>query len=233
MFNIDIFMRELKTLNMNIEENNDTIKTIEEINKIQINATAYAKLLNTEYYFCLSWKGKGFEVRLRFFKADFHHLEGIGQLNDLDIHAESGNITFDKSLNGDIYVEDLSKSCKFEESKVQNKIDFLHLLEQAIDNNEWVFRYNSDNDKRSEIQAELFLFTNVDGNDIYVYIDRRDNRKSDYYCRSFVVNPDYDKKQNQKKLTTLWKEKIDLTTGKSKVLYRFKNFVPSDLKTQK
>lgn len=214
-------MSEKITINTDVVENN----------KIQVNAFAYEKLLNTEYYFCLSWKNKGFEVRLRFFKEDFHHLEGIGQLKDLVIHSESGNVTFDKSLKGDICVEDLSKSCRFEKEKVQNKIDFLHLLEQAIDNNEWVFRYNEDNDKRSEIQAKLFLFTNVGGNDIYVYMDYRNNRKSDYYCRSFVANPDYDKKQNQKKLTTLWKEKIDLITGESKVLYRYKNFLPSELKS--
>lgn len=226
-------MDDKSTLNIIEEENKDYSEEIEEINKIQINASAYAQLLNIEYYFCLSWKGKGFEVRLRFLKTDFHHLEGIGQLKDLDIHAESGNVTFDKSLNGDICEKDLSKSCRFKVERVQNKIDYLHMLEQAIDNNEWVFRYNGDNDKRSEIQAELFLFTDVDGNDIYVYIDRRNNRESDYYCRSFVANPDYDRKLNQKKLTTLWKEKIDLTTGKSEVLYRYKNFIPAELVTQK
>lgn len=219
-------MDKTTTFDANLEKDVVSSDIIEGINKIQINASAYKKLLNIEYYFCLSWKGKGFEVRLRFLKSDFHHLEGIGQLSDLNIHAESGNITFDKSLNGDVKEEDLSQSYKFETEKIQNKIDFLYLLEQAIDNNEWVFRYNEDNDRRSSIQAELFLFTDIDGNDIYVYIDRRDNRKSDYYCRSFVANPNYDKKQNQKKLTTLWKEKIDLSTGKSKVLYSIKTLYP-------
>ena len=50
-------MGEITTFNINVEEYKDPSETIEEINKIQLNACAYAKLLNTEYYFCLSWKG--------------------------------------------------------------------------------------------------------------------------------------------------------------------------------
>ena len=50
-------MGEITTFNINVEEYKDPSETIEEINKIQLNAFAYAKLLNTEYYFCLSWKG--------------------------------------------------------------------------------------------------------------------------------------------------------------------------------
>ena len=69
-------------------------------NKIKINAEAFENLLTIEYYFCLAYKGKGFEVRVRFAGEDFHHLEGIGQLRDLKIHSESGNTTFEKALDG-------------------------------------------------------------------------------------------------------------------------------------
>jgi len=94
------------------------------INKIQRNAKSFENLLNTEYYICLSHKGKGFEVCLRFCKEDFHHLEGIGQLKDLNIHKESGNITFSLSKSGDIKEENLQKSKYYKDEKVQNKVNY-------------------------------------------------------------------------------------------------------------
>lgn len=39
---------------------------MEVVNKIKKNADAYNNLLGIEYYFCLGYKGKGFEVRVHF-----------------------------------------------------------------------------------------------------------------------------------------------------------------------
>ena len=50
------------------------------------------------------------------------------------------------------------------------------------------------------------------------------------YCRSFVANPEFDRTQGQIKLTTLWKEKINLETGERTVLYKYKDFSPDQLK---
>ncbi len=198
-------------------------------NKIKTNAEAFEKLLTIEYYFCLAYKGKGFEVRVRFAEEDFHHLEGIGQLRDLKIHSESGNITFEKALDGLITVEQLEKSLFFEKSFVKNKIDCLHLLEQAFDENKLVFRLRKDQKGKSRIESELFLQTAVDAEQIYVYLDSVDGADSEYFCRSFVANPDFDRTVGQIKLTTLWQEKKNLLTGESTVLYRFKDFSPEDL----
>ena len=199
-------------------------------NKIKLNAEAFEKLLNIEYYFCLGYKGKGFEVRVRFAEEDFHHLEGIGQLRDLKIHSESGNITFDKALDGLITQTQLEKSLFFEKSFVQNKIDYLHLLESAFDENRVVFRFRKDQSGKTKIESELFLNTVVDTEDIYVYLDLVDGSENEYFCRSFVANPDYDRTVGQIKLTTLWQEKIDLCAGTSEVIYQYKNFNPKDLK---
>lgn len=198
-------------------------------NKIKLNAEAFERLLNIEYYFCLAYKGKGFEVRVRFAEEDFHHLEGIGQLRDLQIHSESGNVTFDKALDGMITQVQLEKSNFFEKSYVQNKIDYLHLLERAFDENRVVFRFRNEQSK-SKIESELFLNTLVDGQDIYVYLDMVAGTENEYFCRSFVANPDFDRTAGQTKLTTLWQEKIDLCTGESHVIYRYKNFITKDLK---
>ena len=90
-------------------------------NKIKLNAEAFERLLNIEYYFCLAYKGKGFEVRVRFAEEDFHHLEGIGQLRDLQIHSESGNVTFDKALDGMITQVQLEKSNFFEKAMFRTR----------------------------------------------------------------------------------------------------------------
>ena len=48
-----------------------------ELNKIQRNAEAFSKLLDIEYYFCLSRNRTGFEVILNFTKEDYHHLANM------------------------------------------------------------------------------------------------------------------------------------------------------------
>ena len=93
------------------------------MNQIQRNALAYEHLLDIEYYFCLATKGKGYEVRLRFEKEDFHHLEGFGQLRDISVHQESGNKTFEMALAGKITEEFLKRCELFDSNKIQSKIE--------------------------------------------------------------------------------------------------------------
>ncbi len=199
-------------------------------NKIKRNADAYNKLLNIEYYFCLGYKGKGFEVRVHFSKEEFHHLEGIGQLRDLKIHSESGNRTFDMSLTGDVEEEDLSKSRFYVNGHVQNKVDYLYLLERVFDEDNIVFRFKKSMKGTSKIEAELFLNSELNNDKFFIYLDRVEESVDEYFCRSFVVNPEFDRTQGQIKLTTLWKEKINLETGERSVLYKYKDFSPKQLK---
>lgn len=199
-------------------------------NKIKRNAEAFEKLLNTEYYFCLAHKGTGFEVRVRFAKEEFHHLEGIGQLRDLKIHSESGNRTFDLSLSGKVIETELAKSRFFVKGRVQNKIDYLYNLEKAFDEDNTVFRLRKDSRGNTRIEAKLLITTDVEDNQFMIYLDRVEDSQSDYFCKSFVVNPEFDRTVGQIKLTTLWKEKINLENGEKKVLYRFKEFRPDQLK---
>lgn len=200
-------------------------------NRIQRNAIAFQKLLHTEYYYCLSLGGKGFEARLRFQEQDFHHLEGIGQLKDLQIHSLSGKKTFEMALNGQISEDDLKKSAIYDSQKVYNKVACLYLLETALDHNDLVFRYVTDANGRIKIEASILLYTDVDGNQIYVYIDQEKDRNSDYYCRSFVANPSFDRKKGLKKMTLLWKEKTNLLTNERTLQFSKEGFVPAHLRT--
>ena len=198
------------------------------MNKIQRNAKSYINLLDIEYIFYLSYRKKVCKVVLRFEREDFRHLEGIGQLRDLPLHSISGQKVFRMALDGKISQEELKKSLEYESNYIERKIDHLYLLEDFIDNNDVVFNYIKQKTKGSKIQAKIFLYKDMKGQDIYLFLDSS-NDDVYYYPRSFVVAPDLDYRQGQYKYTVLWKEKRNRKTGEGKVLWRFKNFVPKEL----
>ncbi len=168
------------------------------------------------------------KIVLRFPKEGFLHLEGIGQLKDLVFHQAKGEDVFAKALNGEITEEELQKSKEYNVHYVEQKMNHLYLLEELIDNNDLVFNYIKHKTKGSSIQAKIFLYKDMDGKEIYLFLDSS-NDDEYYYPRSFVVSPELDYKTGQYKYTVLWKEKRNRTTGESEVLYRFKEFSPEKL----
>ena len=198
------------------------------MNKIQRNAKVYEKLLDIEYIFYLGYKGECKKVILRFPKENFRHLEGIGQLIDLEFHKFRGADVFKKALKGEIKEEELRKSIEFNDHHIDNKINYLYLLEAFIDNNDIVFNYIKHKTKGSKIQAKIFLYKDMNGQDIYLFLDSS-NDDEYYYPRSFVIAPDLDYRVGQYKYTVLWKEKRNRKTGCSVVLTQFKNFTPETL----
>lgn len=195
------------------------------MNKVKRNAKAFSKLLDVEYIFYLGYRGKCKKVILRFEKKNFHHLEGIGQLSDIIIHGEPADKVFEMAINGEIEEMHLKSSVEYERNFVDRKVDHLYLLEEFIDNNDLVFNYIKHKTKGSNIQAKIFLYKDMRGKDIYLFLDST-NDDEYYYPRSFVVAPELDYKVGQYKYTVLWKEKRNRTTGESEVLSRFKEFDP-------
>lgn len=198
------------------------------MNKIQRNAKSFEKLLDVEYIFYLAYKKNLKRVILRFEKEDFRHLEGIGQLFDLPLHMMSARQNYSLALEGKITEEDLKKSNEYECCMVDRKVDHLYLLEEFIDSNDLVFNYIKHKTKGSSIQAKIFLYKDMSGKEIYLFLDST-NDDEYYYPRSFVVAPELDYKVGQFKYTVLWKEKRNRTTGESEVLSRFKEFNPEKL----
>lgn len=192
------------------------------MDNVQRNAIAFSKLVEFEYFFVVAYKGKQKKICLKFAKEDFHHLEGIGQLNDLTYHSMPATKTFQMALEGEITEEKLKKSQKYFSKGVNNKVDYLYLLETFLDNNEIVFNFVKDMTGKTRIDAKMFLYTDMDGNDIYLFIDSADSDV--YFGRSFVAKSSYNYRVGQRKLTVLWKEKIHKETKRREVLYRFKNF---------
>ena len=77
-------------------------------------------------------------------------------------------------------------------------------------------------------KAKIFLYKDMSGEDIYLFLDSV-NDDEFYYPRSFVVAPELDYKVGQYKYTVLWKEKRHIKNGENEVLSRFKEFNPSDM----
>lgn len=198
------------------------------MNKVQRNAKAFEKLLEIEYVFYLAYKKEVRKVVLHFEKEDFCHLEGIGQLFDLPLHSMPARRNFSLALEGKINVEDLEKSVEYKKHMVARKVDHLYLLEEFIDNNDIVFNYIKHKTKGSNIQAKIFLYKDMSGQDIYLFLDSS-NDDEYYYPRSFVVAPELDYKVGQYKYTVLWKEKRNRKTGESEVLTQFKDFLPEKI----
>lgn len=198
------------------------------MNKVQRNAKAYSKLLDIEYIFYLGYKGECRKVILRFEKKNFHHLEGIGQLSDIMIHGEPADKVFEMAISGLIEEKQLQCSVEYEKCFVERKLDHLYLLEEFIDNNELVFNYIKHKTKGSNIQAKIFLYKDMAGKDIYLFLDSA-NDDEYYYPRSFVVAPELDYRTGQYKYTVLWKEKRNRITGESEILSQFKGFDPEKL----
>lgn len=198
------------------------------MNKIQRNAKAYEKLVKVEYVFYLGYKGKVKKVILQFAEKDFHHLEGIGQLSDIILHSQPATKIFSMALKGKIDESDLKKSEMFEAYYIENKLNHLYLLEEFIDNNDIVFNYIKHKTKGSKIQAKIFLYKDMNGQDIYLFLDSSDENEY-YFPRSFVVGPELDYKVGQYKYTVLWKEKRNRKTGESEVLTQFKDFSPEKI----
>lgn len=196
------------------------------MDKVQRNAVAFSRLMEFEYLLVVAYKGKQKKICLKFAKEDFHHLEGIGQLNDLTYHSMPATKTFQMALDGEITEEKLMKSRKYFSKSVNNKVDYLYLLETFLDNNEIVFNFVKDGTGKTRIDAKIFLYTDMDGNDIYLFIDSADEKGDVYFGRSFVAKSSYNYRIGQRKLTILWKEKIHKKTRSRELLYQFKNFSP-------
>ena len=105
------------------------------------------------------------------------------------------------------------------------------ILEQILDDNNTIYRYNP---KRlyfySQITAEYLLtqsnyqITPDFASDIYLFIDKRDKNSdtSDRFCKSIFPKRDHDFTEYQAKWTLLYKEKV--VNGMSTVLYQHKGY---------
>ena len=110
------------------------------MDKLQKCGKAFEKLLEIQYRIIIGRKGKTVELVIGFSKLDFHHLMGLGKLKDLRIAKQNRGSVFDEIIIGSTTYETLAKSRYL--PRIENRFEPLALIEQLLDDNHLVFRYN-------------------------------------------------------------------------------------------
>lgn len=188
------------------------------MNLVQKCALAFQTLINYEYHFIIGRKGRIKEFYLTFSKPDFHHLAGLHKLRDIaQIQQGMREKVFDKILSGEISEVVMKKSAYYEE--MESRIVPLTSLEEMLDGNNMIFRYNEKIQKFSLIKAEYLLEGHADSIPAYLFLGRRNNDEKEQMCRTFFRVGDKDYTIGQPQYTLLRKTKRNLITGEVTVQY--------------
>ena len=183
---------------------------------LQTCAKAFEHLLDIKYHIIIGRKGKMTELNLLFEPTEFHHLIGLHKLHDLRLARGNREKVFSQILAGNISIEDLKKSRYF--SIIQKRLKPLGQIENLLDSNRLVFRYNAKLQSFSLIEAEYLLSTPYESTDIYIFLDQRPEPNS-FFCRSFFPEEEKDYTKGQAIYTMLKKEKITRSTGDILIQY--------------
>lgn len=177
--------------------------------------STFLPLLNTEYEIILGRKGVAVILRLAFNKKDCFHLMGLQYLIDRpELNRDRGKV-FDEIMAGIITTEQVVSSDFYK--KIEERVNFLPLLEQILDSNDTIFKYNKKANIYSMIDADYLMKNNMEERNLYLFLSLGIDGK--YFCRSFFPEEKKDYTKNQASWTLLYKKKYNLSTGKEIILY--------------
>ncbi len=185
--------------------------------KLQRCAEAFSNLLNIQYKIIVGRKGELTEIMIAFDKTEFVHLAGLHKLTDNEFfRTTSRKKVFEYILDGKISYETVAKSDEFEH--VRDRIDCLEYLEDMLDRNDIIFKYNSKQNIFSLIQADYLMESTHENQAVYIFLDKVENSNL-HFCRSFFPKGDKDYTVGQTKYTLLYKEKINTANKTSEIQY--------------
>jgi len=109
---------------------------------LQECAAGFERLLPYQYHIVAGRKGKTLEFTISFDRADFHHLAGLHKLTD-NIRFLTGRRAdiIQGSLPGKLTFAQTQQSVFFQQMEPRLK-PLVH-LEEFLDSNEIIFRYNA------------------------------------------------------------------------------------------
>jgi hypothetical protein len=179
-------------------------------------ALSFQKLIGYKYHFVIGRKEQMKEFYLSFDKADFHHLVGLHKLKDIaQIQQGMRNKIFDQILKGEITIELIEKSTYYEQMK--ERIIPLTYLEEMLDDNQMIFRYNEKIHKYSLIKADYLLEGKANLIPVFLFLGKRN--ENEQMCRTFFRVGCKDYSEGQSRYTLLKREKINLMSGTSVIQY--------------
>lgn len=176
---------------------------------------AFLPLLNTEYEIILGRKGVAVTLKLAFDKKDCFHLMGLQYLIDRPELNRDREKVFDGIVAGGITTEQIESSDFYK--KIEERVNFLPLLEQLLDSNDTVFKYNKKANVYSVIDADYLMKNNMEERNLYLFLSQGTDDK--YFCKSFFPEERKDYTKNQAFWTMLYKKKCNLSTGEEVILY--------------
>ncbi|MBQ3601644.1 MAG: hypothetical protein II992_10665 [Lachnospiraceae bacterium] len=176
---------------------------------------AFLPLLHTEYEIILGRKGVSVELKIVFNKKDCFHLMGLQYLIDRpELNRDRGKV-FDEIVEGKIKKEQIESSDFYK--KIEKRVHYLPLLENLLDSNDTVFKYNRKANIYSMIEADYLMKNNMESRNLFLFLSK--NKEDNYYCRSFFPEEKRDYTKNQASWTLLSKKKRDLLSGSEQLLY--------------
>lgn len=176
---------------------------------------AFLPLLSTEYQLILGRKNIAVELNIVFDKKDCFHLMGLQYLKDRTDLSRSRDIIFDEILSGILCQEQFEASVHYKE--IEDRIDFLPMLEEMLDSNNMIFKYNKKQNIYSMIEADYLIKNTITGRNLFLFLSK--NSKDKYFCRSFFPQTKKDYSENQATWTLLYKKKINKLDSTELVLY--------------
>lgn len=180
-------------------------------------AQSFTNLLDVEYQLVLGKKNKTLALAIVFNENNFFHLAGLHYLQDrAKILSGDRSVLFQKILNGIITINQIDSSKHY--PIIKDRIDYLIYLEQIMDDNKTIFKYNPKIEAFSAIQAEFLLKNEIQARNVFTFLSK-DSASGKYFCRSFFPQLDKDYSLGQTNWTLLYKKKIQKSTGTETVLY--------------
>ena len=177
-------------------------------------ARNYEKLLDISYHFTIARKGLVREFFLSFQKSDFHHIVGLHKLTDTRqvLRGTRENI-FDKILENEI-PQNLIEESEFYFNMSQ-RLNYLCHLEEILDSEQLIFKYNENVRVFSQIKSEFLLEGTFAERIVYLFLGSRNGYDDiQQMCRTFFPKTNIDYSIGQPRYTLLKKEKIRISDGK-------------------
>ena len=179
-------------------------------------AEVFNRLLFYKYNFVLGRKGVLTNICLSFDKVHFHHLIGLQRLTDMPQLRRDRTKIFDQIINNELTYAHISGSSLFSAIK-KRFLAFLY-IEEFLDSNELIFKFNRKANPSSKMKAEYILENEINDFIAYICIDKS-NDIDEYFCRSFFPKEDIDYTLGHTRYILLYKEKINILTNVKIIQY--------------
>lgn len=115
----------------------------------------FCPLLDTEYHLILGRKRVTVELGICFDKKDCFHLMGLQYLTDMPNLSRNREKIFDEIREKKITQKQVEASDHY--NKIAERIDLFPYLEDLLDSNDTIFKYNEKMNAFSMIQADYLM----------------------------------------------------------------------------